>query len=182
MNDTAPISLTYTDRQRHTHTHTSSHSKTNTLSLHYTCTLYLLLLLCQCTSLSPYFFPLCFTLHYLSIYSVLLSLPPSLPLAEQPSDGLVPFHNSWSCSYGSGSHVGCESVRLKGSLSLHRLSQEGYCSSCCAQVAYSTKSTRSITPGSYSTCKFSAFVKAPQTLAPFCERQWGVFLCSQPWG
>lgn len=76
-----------------------------------------LCLSCRCISLSSTLPP-----HYLA-YSVQLSLPASPLLSSPggPADGLVPFHNSWSCSYGSGSHVECESVCLKGSPSLRGL-------------------------------------------------------------
>lgn len=153
-------------KERHTktniHTLFPPHSKTNIFSLHYTCKLYLSPhppFFCASASFSTVFFPLCslYTI-FVSIYNVQLSLAPSPPLSEQPSQWLLPFHNSWSCSYGSGSHVGCESLRLKGSLSLHHLSQEGYRMSYCAQVSYRTKSTCSVTPETSSTCKLSAFV------------------------
>lgn len=85
-------------------------------------------------SLPPVFPPRLLALHHLSVSSVLLSLPPSLP----SNGGLVPFHNSWSCSYGSGSHVGCESFRLKGSLNLHYLSRGSNRLSCCAPKTKST--------------------------------------------
>lgn len=98
---------------------------------------------CASVSSSPSFFPLCFI-----FLSEQLSLPLPLPLSEKPSKGLVSFHNSWSCSYGSGNHVRCESVHLKGSLRLHHLIQNSDCSSCCAQVQNMTKSTRPVTPGS----------------------------------
>lgn len=161
-NDAASLLLTYTDRQeltqRRAHTLSSSlQNKHPFAPLHMHALSPSLIVPVHLSLLYFFHFASLYTI-FLSISYVLLSLPPSLPLSEQPSDGPVPFHNSWSCSYGSGSHVGCESVRLKDSLSLHRLSQEGYCSSYCAQVPYNTKSTRSITPGSYSTCRFSVFL------------------------
>lgn len=150
--DATSILLTYTDK----HTHFLSHSKTNTLSLHYTCRLYLPLIVPVHLSLVHLFhFASLYTI-FLSKYNVYLSLH-LCPSESSPALGLCPFiiHEVVLMAQAAMSDVNLCTSKAH---CLRRISQEGYCSSYCAQVPYNTKSTRSITPGSYSTCKSSAFV------------------------
>lgn len=123
---------------------------------------------CASVSSSPSFLPLCFILHYLPIYLQCAVISPST--SSPLSKGLVSFHNSWSCSYGSGNHVRCESVRLKGSLRLHHLIRKSQCSSYCTQVPNRTKSHL----GHMVHANSSLLFKPPQTKPPFRKV---VFLC-----
>ena len=187
--DAAPIFLTHT--HTHTHTHNTGTGKKIQTKAESACThthtfppctpkqtpfhsttharLYLPRSYCAGASSPALFFPLCFTLHYPPIHLQCAVISPSISSPSQSSSamGLCPFiiHGVVLMAQAAMSDVNlCASKAHSAST---RLGREGYRSSCRAQVPYSTKSTRSITPGSHSKCKFSAPLSAAADSSTF---------------
>lgn len=170
-NNTERQAKKFRQRRAHAHTHTSPTCTPKQTPFHSTthARLYLPRSYCTGASSPALFFPLCFTLHYPPIHLQCAVISPSIssPSQSSPAMGLCPFiiHGVVLMAQAAMSDVNlCASKAHSAST---RLGREGYRSSCRAQVPYSTKSTRSITPGSHSKCKFSAPLSAAADSSTF---------------
>lgn len=133
-NNAASLLLTYTENftQRRAHTLPSSLQNKHPLTPLHMPALSASLIVPVHLSLLRFLFPLCFTLHYLSIYLQCVVISPSIssPFGAAPAMGLCPFiiHGVVLMAQAAMSDVNlCASKAHSAS---PRLSREGYRSSC----------------------------------------------------